>query len=462
MRVLLIQPDYRRHAENGDALAARLLPARSLLELGGRLEAAGHEVTVLDPLTGIGPEGELDLEAALDRLTAEREFDLAGIAVYTATRREAHRLAAAIKRRSRRTRVVVGGPHPGPLARDLLTAWREIDFVCLGAADDSLPELASSLTGGGPAFRIRNLGFRTSTGQVRVNGKPDYHADLTRLPPVRYHRYLERVPGGRLRRAYVMSARGCDHWCNFCSQLWKKVLLAAPAEIAAEIAHLARDCGAEEVILYDDCFGARPDHARAVLEAVIASGVEVRLQAVTRFDTIKDDWLELFRRAGGRDLLVGLESGAPRLRKRMNKHLAEGELCRGAELVRRHGLRLGVFLMFGFPHEDERDVEDTYRLLRKMEPAQVMSTVFDIKPGDLLYEFALMSRTITAEAWLDEDRRLINGMEPEAQTRAAARAMAFDRMFTREVLLPEHDPAAFILGLDPAGLEPMIEQEIKR
>jgi anaerobic magnesium-protoporphyrin IX monomethyl ester cyclase len=460
MRVILIQPDYRRQAANGEDLSRRLLPARSLVELGGRLEAAGHEVTVLDPLTAANG-GELDLEAALEKVLAEREFDVAGIAVYTAVRKEAHRLAAAIKHRSRRTRVVVGGPHPGLVARSLLEAWREIDFICLGAADDSLLALAHSLSGGGPAFRVRNLGFRTSTGAVRVNGKSDYHADLQGLPPVRYGRYLERVAGGRIRRAYVMTARGCDHWCNFCSQLWKKVLPAPPPEVAAEIKHLVRDCGTEEVILYDDCFGSRSEHARAVLEEVIRSGVEVRLQAVTRFDAIREDWLALFQRAGGRDLFVGLESGAPRLRKRMNKHMAEGELCRGAELARRFGLRLGVFLMFGFPHEEERDVEDTYRLLKKLEPAQVMSTVFDIKPGDLLFEFALRSGTITPEAWLDEDRRLINGMEPETLTRAAARAMAFDRMFTREAIMPEHDPAAFILGLDPAGLEPLIAQEVK-
>jgi radical SAM superfamily enzyme YgiQ (UPF0313 family) len=466
MRVLLVQPDFCRAGQTPDRMIERLLPARSLLELAALLETRGHQVQVLDPITALtrlNGRDTLDLEAALDQMLAEQKFDAVGIAVYTATRREARRLAAVVKRRSRLTKVIVGGPHASHLAQPLMNAWREIDFVCLGAAEDSLPALLSCLSGqGGPVFRVKNIAFRAGPGRVRVTGKPSYHADLSSLPPVRYDRYCETAPGGRIRRAYVMTARGCRHWCNFCSQLWKKVLPAPPAEVAREIRRLVDDCGTEEIIFYDDCFGMDPDHARAVLKAVTESGARVRLQAVTRFDAVREDWLEAFGAAGGVDLLAGLETGSPRLRKRMNKHLAEDELCRGSELVRRFGMRLGVFLMFGFPNEEDKDVRETWRLLRLMGPTQVMSTVFDIKPGDILYEFALASQTITPEAWLGDEPRAVNGMESEALRRSAARAMAFDQVFTREVMLPEHDPAAFTLGLDPAGLGPLIEEEKAR
>ena len=49
MRVLLVQPDYKRKAEKGKNVLAGLLPARSLLQLAAILENAGHQARVLDP-----------------------------------------------------------------------------------------------------------------------------------------------------------------------------------------------------------------------------------------------------------------------------------------------------------------------------------------------------------------------------------------------------------------------------
>jgi len=462
MRVLLIQPDYKREAESGEDLASKLLPARSLLELAAVIENDGHEVVVFDPLTALDGDG-LDMEAALEKTLDSDRFDVAGVAVYTPTRKEANQLARAVKRRSRLTKVIAGGPHPAPLAESILRAWPEVDYVCLGAADRSLPALVNSIGGKtGPAFRVKNIAFRSGPKTVRLTGKPSYQADLDSRPPIGYQSYLERTPGQSIRRAYVMTARGCSHWCNFCSQLWKKVILADPADVAGEIERLVKDCGAREIILYDDCFGMKSGHARSVLEAVIGTGVEVSLQAVTRFDAIYEDWLDLFVEAGGRDILAGLESGSPRLRKRMNKHVDESKLCRGSELVREMGLRLAVFVMFGFPNETDADVEETWRLLKKMGPAQVMSTVHDIKPGDLLFEFGMAGETLEEAAWLDEDRRSVNYMSEDELMRAAARAIAFDRMFTREVVMPEHDPAGFVLGLDPGRLEGLVEEEMAR
>lgn len=463
MRVLLVQPDYKRR---GPDFAEGLLPARSLIELGALLESRGHEVTVLDPLVSLGVTGEdggLDMPAALRALLEEGRFEAVGMAFYTPNRGEALELARTIKDFSRDLPVIAGGPHPARLSRSMLEGWREIDYVCMGAAEDSLCSLLDALSGGGGGVhRVRNIGYRRRSGMVRINGKASYHADLPGLPPVRYRSYLERVPGGRVKRAYVMTGRGCEYWCNFCSNLWKKLLLADPEAVAAEIAHLVRDCGAERIIIYDDCFGSRRVHAESVLKAILATGVEVELQAVTRFDVVDRGWLELFRRAGGRDILAGIETGSRRLRRKMNKHMRDEALCRGAELIREMGFRLGVYVMVGFPGETESDLEETRRLLKMIEPDQVMSSVFDIKPGDMLFEFSMSAEILSPELWLDADRRMVNDMSEEELELAAARAMAFDRIFTRQVIAPEHDPAGFILGIPPESIAAAVAGEEAR
>ncbi len=464
MKVLLVQPDYKRQSSGEDGLAKKLLPARSLLELAARLEARGHRATVLDPLTALArANGKVvDVAAEAGKMIEAEHFDAVGVAVYTSLRNEARDVARAVKKADREASVIAGGPHAARLGKRLLQEWSEFDFACLGAAEESLPALLDHLSGGGPVFRIKNIAYRAGPNSVRQRGKAAIEVNLPSLEPVRYDSYIEGLPDEKIERAYVMTSRGCPHWCNFCSNLWKKLLLDDPARVADEIERLVSGCGVEAVILYDDCFGGRPEHARAVLGALIERKLEVELQAVTRFDAVDEDWLGLFREAGGRDILAGLETGSRKLRRKMNKHIRDADLCRGAEMIRSAGLRLGVWLMVGFPGEEDSDLAETARLLRKLDPDQVMSHVFDIKPGDMLFEFSMTGKIIPEKFWFEDDKRAMNGMTNEDLKRNAARAMAFDRAFSRATLLPEHDSAAFNLDLDPAEIEPLAEEESVR
>ncbi len=464
MRLLLIQPDYARKRENGGPPAG-LMPARSLVQLALLLEGMGHETRVLDPFSAASAakgEEEVDVGAAALAASREKGFDAAGVAVYTATRKEARLAAGLLKKGSRTMPVMAGGPHVSRLPKSLMGGWPEIDYALLGAAEESLPALVEALDKGSSAFRINNLAFRAGPKTVRVNGKASYKADLSALPPTRYDKYLEALPEPRIPRAYVMTARGCSFWCNFCSSLWKKVILAEPKRVADEIEHLARDCGTERVIIYDDCFGMNADHAASVLDALIEKKVEVELEAVTRFDVVTDVWLDKFVQAGGVHLFAGIETGSKKLRRRMNKHMADGDLCAGAEAIRKRGIKLGVYLMFGFPYEEDRDVSETVRLVRKLDPEQVMSSVFDVKPGDMLSEFSMSAEVIEPDDWLSEERRLINEMDEETLLMNAARATAFDRAFTKSRIMPEHDSADFIVGASREIIEPLIERETKR
>ncbi|MFO8057523.1 MAG: radical SAM protein [bacterium] len=462
MRVLLVQPD-RKRSTSEDAPASGLLPARSLVELGGTLADHGHEVTVLDPLTAQSRNKQAthDMTAALADLLSEREFDAVGIAVYTPLQKEAHEMARLVKDRSPHTPVILGGPHTARMAGTLLDEWQEIDYVCLGGAEETLPVLLQNLAEGRESRHVSGTAYRKSNG-LRQVGKPLLNLNVMDLPQVRYDRYLEELQEKKIERAYVMTARGCVNWCNFCSKIWKKFLPDRPDKIADEIEHLVKDCGTKQVIIYDDCFGKREDHALAMLEAIKRKGVEVELQAVTTFDSISRSWLKPFKEAGGRDILVGLESGAARLRKKMNKHFTEEDAISGVLAARTAGLRLGLYLMFGFYAQNEEDVAETYRLVDKMDPDQVMSSVYDVKPGDLLFEFAVTSGDLRVNQWKDENERLVSYMSDEEKERNAARAAYFDRRFTREVLVPEHERTADMLEINNDRLEQLIKLEKER
>ena len=450
MKVLLVQPDRRRQAPNGDALARSLLPSYSLHLLAECLRQAGHEVEVLDPPLAhalLGAGASSDPAASLALLLERERYDAAGVAVYSPLRREALEMMQALKRANPKTLVIAGGPHPTRLWRSLLGANpRGIDYACLGAAEVSLPALLQALAQGRPASRIKGIALMAGDLGVRATSRPLLNAPLADLPPVRYHRLLEKLAAGKIPRAYTLTGRGCSNWCNFCSNIWKKPLARPAGQVLDEVRYLVAECGTRELIFYDDAFGMKKDHALEILRGIRDLGAELRLQAVTRFDLVDEELLAAFKDAGGRDLLLGLETGSARLRRRMNKHLPDGLICEALERIRRHSLRVAVYLMFGYPNETPEDLEATRRMLEKINPEQTLSTVFDIKPGDMMIEWGLKADLLREKNWLDLRRPLINYQSEAELALSAGIALLFDERFTREVIAPEHDGADRVLG----------------
>jgi radical SAM superfamily enzyme YgiQ (UPF0313 family) len=103
--------------------------------------------------------------------------------------------------------------------------------------------------------------------------------------------------------------------------------------------------------------------------------------------------------------------------------------------------------MFGYPNESLEDIEATRRIVEKIAPEQTLSTVFDIKPGDMMIEWGLLAGTLREKSWLDLNRPLINYQSEREQMLSAGIALLFDQRYTREVLAPEHDGADQVLGL---------------
>ncbi len=454
MKILLVQPDYPREAPSPQQLESRLLPSYSLILLSELLANAGHQVRVLDPwsnwvITGKG--GENNLKTGLQKISETASFDMVGISVYTALRQEALELAELSKKIWPSAKVVLGGPHPTRLWHTMLEKYRgSVDFILKGGADSSLPLLAENLAGRGMArYRIPGLAWLGEGGQVKSNTGPVINVDLSSLPPVKFADYFAALGESRVKRAYLMTARGCKLWCNYCSQLWKKALYHPPARAVEEARTLVEDFSAEELVVYDDCLGMNPAHSAEIFSKLSGLKKPARLLGVSHFKFLDKSWLEPFQRAGGYGLMVGLPTGSGKLRRKMNNYIEDEVICAGVELLRSLGLKLGLYTMVGFPGETPEDLAKTRELLKMISPEQVIATVYELKPGDILIEFGLKAEMVRESDYLNFSSRIINYMtEPELRDAVGA-ADFLETEFTKEVLLQDADPAWWILGFDP-------------
>jgi len=462
LKILLIQPDYQRQAQNPEQLNKHLLPSYPLILLSEILENAGHQTFVLDNLSNwmlTGKGAENDLAKGLSILL-EESFDLAGISVYTPLRKESLALAGQIKEKSPSTKIVFGGPHPTRLWSSMLEAYRtELDFVLKGGAEQSLLELVNNLEGKGVArFRIPGLSWINEADQVKTNSSAIINLDLSKMPSLKFRSYFAQVGAEKIERAYIITSRGCKLWCNYCSQLWKKALFHPVERVVEEAKTLIKDFKADELVVYDDCLGMNPSHSAEIFQKIASFNNSARLIGISHFKFLDKSWLIPFQQAGGTAILLGIESGSSKLRRKMNNYIEDEAICAGIEMLRSIGLKIGIYVMIGFPSETLEDLKKTHEILRMINPEQVIATVYDLKPGDIMMEFGLKARMLKETDYLNLANRIINYMTDEELKSAVGFAEYLERKFTREVLLSDIDPAGWILGLDKETREDLIKK----
>ena len=458
MKILLIQPDYFRQAQDPGQLESRLLPSYSLILLAEIMERAGHQTRVLDSwanwvITGKGVEN--NLETGLKAILAKEQFDLIGISIDTAARKEAIGLAKIARELNPSAKIVAGGPHPTRFWSALLTEYRDlIDFAFLGGADESLPALVAHLSGaGGSLDTIAGIAYRNELGEAVATSKPMFNLNLEKQPALNFKSYFSSLDGARPNRAYMVSTRGCKYFCNFCSQVWKKALFHPVARVVEEARILIEDHGVSELVFYDDCLGLSGKHSADIFMAIAGFKSKARLTGVSHIQLLNPLWLNAFKEAGGSALMLGIESGTLKLRRKMNKYIEDKELCMGVELVRKMGLKLGIYTMIGYPTEEINVVNYTRRLFEKISPEQVIATVYDLKPGDIMIEWGLKGLMIQESDFFNLDRRFINYMSESELEEAVGMADYFETKFTSQELLKDHDPAWWLLGMDSAKRE---------
>jgi radical SAM superfamily enzyme YgiQ (UPF0313 family) len=264
-------------------------------------------------------------------------------------------------------------------------------YVLIGEVEATLRELAA----GKPANEIAGLAYRDATTR-----------GVRRTPPRTLRTHLDDLPMPawdlidieRYREVWlahhgyfslnVVSSRGCPFRCNWCAKpIWgNSYHTRSAASVALEMLHLKTFYAPDHIWFADDIFALSArwteDFANEVeqLDALIPFKMQSRCDLMTR-ETVAD-----LKRAGCCDVWMGAESGSQRILDAMEKGTTVEQICQARENLKRHDIRAGLFLQFGYPGETWEDIQLTIRMLRMAKPDDVGVSVTYPLPGTKLHQ----------------------------------------------------------------------------
>jgi radical SAM superfamily enzyme YgiQ (UPF0313 family) len=179
----------------------------------------------------------------------------------------------------------------------------------------------------------------------------------------------------------VITSRGCPFRCNFCCkghEMYRRFRARSSDNVIEELEWLVCK-GVRHVRFVDDCFTLNRDRVIDLCSEL--KRLPVTWIAITRSDCVDDVTLNAMREGGCVQIDLGVETGSPRLLREMNKRETVDQQAWAIKEAKKLGIKVKVFLMMGYPTEDEEDRSMTLEFLRYTKPDDFTLSVWQPLDG---------------------------------------------------------------------------------
>jgi radical SAM superfamily enzyme YgiQ (UPF0313 family) len=202
----------------------------------------------------------------------------------------------------------------------------------------------------------------------------------------------------------LVSSRGCPYRCNWCAKpvFGSTYHFRSSERVAREMLRLKKEFGAQHIWFADDIFALSGQWTRVFADAVDRLGAALPFKMQSRCDLMTRDTVSALRGAGCEEVWMGAESGSQKVLDAMDKGTRVEQIYEARENLKRHGIRVGYFLQFGYPGETWADIEKTIRMVRETRPDDIGVSVSYPLRGTKFYE-QVVAGMGEKENWRDSD-----------------------------------------------------------
>lgn len=298
---------------------------------------------------------------------------------------------------------IFGGPHATVAPEEVIGL---ADIVVLGEGEETFAELLKRIAGGGDIANVAGCWIKQGGGIIK-NEMRNLISDLDELPFPSWEifdgvHYYDSCRKTLFKGAKVVGtfegSRGCPYACTYCINDEVRTLYKgkgkwrrekSPERIVQEVAQFREQYGLDGVFWADEVFLTNVERLERFRD-LYRSQIGVPFGFMERPENMTDEKIRIIKEAGAQMVSIGIESGDENIRRNLlNRHHSQETIVSAFRTARKYGLTTHAFTMTGFPGEDKRSMEDTYRLVRQAQPDTVQTTIFYPLRGTKLFELVV-------------------------------------------------------------------------
>jgi radical SAM superfamily enzyme YgiQ (UPF0313 family) len=349
-------------------------PTLGLLYLSAFLRRAGFDVEIHDTTFGT----RADLAARLARTPG----GVLGVYTNLITRSNVVWVTEQAKRYG--WTVILGGPECANYPDEYHA--HGADVVVTGEGEETLAELIPALARRGPhnLHGIAGTSFRDDDGAIVTNAPRAQIADIDAIPwpdrqQIDLQRYIDvwRTHHG-MGSVNLITARGCPYKCRWCSHavFGYTHRRRDHNDCADEVEHIVETYHPDQVWYADDVFTISHRWLYDYAAELKRRNLRLPFETISRADRMmKDDVLQTLAEMGCYRVWIGSESGSQRILDAMQRGVKVEQVQWATKAAQRHGIQVGMFLMWGYDGETLEDIAATIDHVKKTNPDIFFTTV---------------------------------------------------------------------------------------
>lgn len=386
-KVLLISPNtlgsYRSANINDENLA--------LGYLASVLEKHGYQVEIIDARMG-----RLLPELVAKRIAIFQPFFLGISTISEESVPWINALGQFLDSSPYLRHICMGGYYPSLQPDTVLKKLPFIDSVAVGESELTIVDLVEKIRLGECWKETESIAVRSINGSIKINSRHPVITNLDTLP------FPRRYADENSTEIVIEGSRGCFGRCNFCAVgphfnasrwlLWRG---RSPEHIVSEILQLRRifPNNIRYRFIDPDFFGsASTVHNERILKLATliqdqVPGIELYIEARVA-DISRRNVLESLKKAGLKEIYLGIESGSEKILSHMGKNASVSDTIRATQLLNEMRINYQYGYMMITPWTEYEDVVDSLALLRiigKVQFDKLFNELYVI-PGTPLME----------------------------------------------------------------------------
>ena len=380
-KIILISPtsdDFRKPLAEGQS--GFFFPPMGLMLVAQTLKNSGYDVDVFDG------NFDPDYKDKILKNTKENSADIVFIGFYLAFLqiKDFVDLLKTIKLQWPQITTLVGGPFPAVFP-EMTAEYNLIDIVCWGDGAQVSVQLADSIRDGKEWSEIPNLCFKKN-GQIQKNSKSisdslhkDNHIHLEDFLDLekyvhKFDVYLGRDKNPQIKRAMpILTGLGCSYKCTFCEHalMGNKHHALEAEDIVEQMNYYYEKYNIDSFAFFDEEFLSDKERIFELTDLLKKNknkfnwGTQVRASDVHE-KYINRDRLQRIEDSGCIRFSMGVESGSPRMLKKIKKGLTPELVMRAANFGKDSKIVFSYSFIVNLPTETNEELQMTINLAKKL------------------------------------------------------------------------------------------------
>jgi len=383
-----------------------ITPPYSLLVLAASIIKIGANVKVLDA------DADMLSDEEIVSISMKFKPKYIGFTVMTPSVYLVKRICSKIKKKLPDVKIILGGVHATALPFELMNELQDADYLIKGEANEILTKLIKSNDKIENLSNIEGLLYRNQKKDIIANKGQGFIDDINKLPmPAwdiidlnKYRAYRLLMWNKQYVKPYapIFTSWGCPGTCSFCSNRLmhgNKVRFRDPEKVLEEIDYLVQKCNVKSICIQDDSFTIKKNHTYEICHGLINRKYDISLMCQSRADTIDEDMINLFKKAGFTWISFGIESGSQKILDQANKKLTKKILYNTVLLTHKSGLNTHLNFIVGLPGENSNTIKETIDFAKQLKSVSYGFSFATPFPGTKLWDFAAKNSINLTTNW---------------------------------------------------------------